>query len=294
MRVSRAGCFGKIPRQGDFVRHLADPLTTSGFDRWLQEGLAIAPRGGLPPELRTFRFVYFRDDAALCGVATPSGDRVGRRFPILVFVAIHGVADLGFLAPLLAADFMHAAQGLADVAARGVHEVGTLRQHVDSLHVHGDVAAETERLEAHLRSTSLRTLAQCALAAESEASVGAWFGNLALAVRGNDRPRYAVRSTCVDDPLWLASWLRLAAVAGRRAPRLLMWDRDDRSGPTVVRLLYDELAARYAPGMLYGGQPHDLAFDVRARVLPGVAAPRSRVLDDADQPLSALASEWAS
>jgi hypothetical protein len=209
----------------------------------------------------------------------------------MIFVALSGGADLDCLLPLVTFDFMRVAQDIADVAARGGYELSALKQHVDSLHWTPDDDAAA-RLKTHLKTTTARAFAAPACTDGDATAVACWFTNTELAVRGPDRPRYAVRTSCADDPLWLASWLRLAAgAANRRAPRLVLWDRRSNAAASHIRVLYDDLSNRYAPGMIYGTLSHDLAFDVGTRALPGAQTSSARALTDPETPLQALLAE---
>lgn len=88
----RMVCFGKVPTQGDFVRHNAYGPATRHFDTWLREGLyhtrsRVGVRGPFNgPETRAICFVSCPTTCAglLAGVARWSRDASGRRYPLVV------------------------------------------------------------------------------------------------------------------------------------------------------------------------------------------------------------------
>ncbi len=91
----RSGCYGKIPRLGDFLsRSLPRSLITS-LDEWLQEGMRASQQqlGAHWVDAYLVSPVWCFaagpgcfDPSAWLGVMVPSVDRVGRYFPFLVLV----------------------------------------------------------------------------------------------------------------------------------------------------------------------------------------------------------------
>lgn len=85
-----AGLFGKLPAHGDFVAR-GDPALVAWFDRWLTDelGRVSARREGgfdrLLANAPVWRFAVRHGDATIAGAMFPSGDGVGRMFPLLVF-----------------------------------------------------------------------------------------------------------------------------------------------------------------------------------------------------------------
>lgn len=279
MKVSRVGCFGKIPTQGDFVRHHAEPFVYAGLDRWLQEGIATLTRTGV--ELSPSRFLFLAGDAMLGGVLVPSRDRVGRRFPLAVFVVVANAGDPAPLSPLLLGDFMTAAEAVADVAVRGM-DLTALRQHVDSLR--GVVAEETARaaLGEYCRETPLRVFAADVLGHDDLPVIESWFTNVVASVGNTEPPRYVVRSVVVDRAAWLGAWLSLLGAASRHRVQLALWERVGEAGISSCRVIFDTPHARYAAPMLNPQAAGDLVFDVTPQASvaarPGAANDRARAL----------------
>jgi type VI secretion system protein ImpM len=107
-----AGFFGKIPAHGDFVRgNVGDPLAQR-FTRWLEEASEACHRARvlLPREPIRFLFRPAGESRALVGALRASQDRVGRTFPLAVFVAAQGrLVERAFPALPFAYEGFHAA-----------------------------------------------------------------------------------------------------------------------------------------------------------------------------------------
>lgn len=101
----RSGCYGKIPRLGDFITRTLDRQVVELWDEWLQDGMA-ASRDLLGEDWVDFYTIApvwnFAAGAGALGQSTwlgvmiPSVDRVGRYFPFTVMV------DAGDCSPLAA------------------------------------------------------------------------------------------------------------------------------------------------------------------------------------------------
>jgi len=86
------GFYGKIPAQGDFVRSgIGDPLAQS-LVRWLEEGTAACYQvsARLPPAPAAFLYRPAGERRAVLGAMRGSGDKVGRHFPLTLFVTLEG------------------------------------------------------------------------------------------------------------------------------------------------------------------------------------------------------------
>ncbi len=112
----RSGCYGKIPRLGDFITRTLDREVVARWDEWLQDGMA-ASRERLGEAWIDYYSVapvwHFAAAAGALGQSTwlgvmiPSVDRVGRYFPFTVMV------DAGECPPLAA---LYSWQGWFDQA----------------------------------------------------------------------------------------------------------------------------------------------------------------------------------
>ncbi|HEY1392392.1 MAG TPA: type VI secretion system-associated protein TagF [Methylibium sp.] len=116
------GWYGKLPNRGDFAsRRLPDDFI-SGWDDWLQQGLACAredlgeeawlARYLVAPVLRFWLAPGVLGAVAWTGLLMPSVDRVGRHFPLTVAVPA-GLSAGSLAAVLAAADWFSALDGAA-------------------------------------------------------------------------------------------------------------------------------------------------------------------------------------
>lgn len=85
------GIYGKLPTQGDFVRHNASDPAAQALDQWVQESLEGLARASIELPAEPLFFCHQSQHPslpALLGAMTPSHDQVGRRYPMLVFVRV--------------------------------------------------------------------------------------------------------------------------------------------------------------------------------------------------------------
>jgi type VI secretion system protein ImpM len=130
-----AGCFGKLPTYGDFIRHNAASREALDFDKWIQEGLHCL-RGrfkGFTPDwwelvfknAPSYHFLFHPAESAdtfLVGILKPSQDESDRKYPFLVFTQVdrRRFGDNIKLAPLAFAAFFGRAREFMDEAERGL------------------------------------------------------------------------------------------------------------------------------------------------------------------------------
>lgn len=91
---SAPGLYGKIPAQGDFVRVQASDPAVRAFALWLEGGSEPVRRRGWKTGPAPVRFVFHSSSAprVLVGVLGESRDKVGREFPLAVFVSAEAPA----------------------------------------------------------------------------------------------------------------------------------------------------------------------------------------------------------
>lgn len=85
------GVYGKIPAQGDFVRINAADAAAQSLDQWVQESLDAMHRAGVELPATPTYFVHHRLDPSVpvtVGAMCASRDRVGRVYPMIVFVRV--------------------------------------------------------------------------------------------------------------------------------------------------------------------------------------------------------------
>jgi len=112
------GFYGKIPAQGDFVRSgIGDPLAQA-LVRWLEEGTAACYQASarLPPVPAAFLYRPAGERRAVLGALRGSGDKVGRHFPLTLFVTLEG-PELAQAWPSLPAAYAPLLAGMAEVLA---------------------------------------------------------------------------------------------------------------------------------------------------------------------------------
>ncbi|MCI0695667.1 type VI secretion system-associated protein TagF [candidate division KSB1 bacterium] len=146
-----AGCFGKLPTYGDFIRHNAASREALDFDQWIQQGLHSVKerckRHKIWPadllwdlafqEAAPQHFLFHPAESAdrfLIGIMKPSHDQSKRRYPFLVFTqADRRIADQVKLVPLAFARFFGRALELVQQAETNGMEPPAVAQNVDFL-----------------------------------------------------------------------------------------------------------------------------------------------------------------
>jgi len=229
---SRAGLYGKIPSQADFVRLRAADGPALALVLWLEEGSEAAKRAGAPCGSEPVRFLFRPPGAAraLAGVLVGSGDKVGRAFPLALFTQVEG-SDLASTFPALpraAAGFLDAAAALAREAA-GL-PAAELSARVEGLPLPGaaDVAAGAEEQRALAAGESGRDLL-ARLFGEAEGGQRLYalhcFRTACQAVRGGEPARAVAVLDCpVRSGLDRWAWLELARRGlGWEAPPSFFW-----------------------------------------------------------------------
>jgi type VI secretion system protein ImpM len=145
------GLFGKLPAQGDFLRvHVADP-TAQGLVRWFEEGVEGLHRANARLAGDPVRFVFRLPGASsfLVGVFATSVDRVGRNFPLAIFVPVQA-RDAGAQFPLVPAVYAPFFQAATAVLAEAPRLEGKqLAEKLPHLPLPGE--AELRRAETFLR-----------------------------------------------------------------------------------------------------------------------------------------------
>lgn len=144
---------GKAPCQGDFIRWNAGDPVSQQFHRWLEEGHEAVRRANvqLPAEPISFVFTMAGGRQALVGMMAPSSDKVGRVFPLTVYVPVD-LAPLAGRAPTLPgshqAFFTGTRQLLADAATLSADELSKRMDALTPLAAGDSGAEETYRRRA--------------------------------------------------------------------------------------------------------------------------------------------------
>ncbi|CAJ0803689.1 hypothetical protein LMG19083_03928 [Ralstonia psammae] len=102
--ISAPSIFGKLPALGDYVRHNAPLEQVEAWRAWFDAADAESSRRQSPPPHHAHQYKYgratflllsarelvFPGDGYVVGVAMPSHDRVGRRYPLVVWQSATG------------------------------------------------------------------------------------------------------------------------------------------------------------------------------------------------------------
>jgi len=91
-----AGCFGKLPQFGDFVKHNASSGEMLAFDQWLQQGMQFAQRhfnqswDQAYQQAPAYHFLFYADRPArlLLGLLQPSCDKSMRKYPFWISLTV--------------------------------------------------------------------------------------------------------------------------------------------------------------------------------------------------------------
>lgn len=276
------GCFGKVPTAGDFVRQLTADGPDSRTLEWFHDGWArhaLAGRRGDLPGPAGFCWQRPGQDVAFVGAMTPSRDRAGRRFPLLVFGAFAGAERT---ADLLAAshEFLAAAESVAESGRAGL-DATALRGHVDSLRTRLDEQGPA-RQAAWAAAT---TLAEWAGA---PGDLARRLRGLDFAFSGGGRPNFVLRGRWHGDLRHLTAGLAVLQHFARTAPAMVFWSQHD--GAVEWRTSFDHSAAAQFEPLLWHQVDSAAVFDTDAvpvpddfagRALPGADTSLATFLDPA-------------
>lgn len=164
-----AGCFGKLPTFGDFVRHNAASREARALDQWIQEGLYFAKtRLGYAwdeafKKAPAYHFLFYSESAErfLVGLLQPSRDKGERKYPFLVFVQVDRprFGEHVPLIPLIFTSFFEQAQSFIGHAANGL-EAREIAGRVERLNVPvpTDWGVWERRLDEQLSAITLEEL----------------------------------------------------------------------------------------------------------------------------------------
>lgn len=136
--ANSVGIYGKIPAQGDFVRINASSPCAMALDTWVQEGLEALSRAGssLSEDPTYFVFKAHGQNDCAVGVMAPSSDRVGRKYPLVVFAEVNASA-LAALFPAIPVAFARFfAEGANIVQAAAQWDPARLPEQAQALNAH--------------------------------------------------------------------------------------------------------------------------------------------------------------
>ncbi len=285
----RAGCFGKIPAFGDFLRRHAADAAFRDFDRRLAEGLLASQRrlGELFPALydRTppTRILHLPPAPAppLAAYCIASSDKVGRRYPFTVFSRIETTGAERSAASLLTAlePFFTRARHLAASVHNGLSRQAIFER-LDRLAFGEASRPRHDALDQWLASRTDDELYREAFGGGRQERGRRILERLARRLSAPPRPAVVVKlppcRRAGDAGFWLAAVERLAGEGW--PPRLVLWGEDLPGAPpalTVVlgtssrgnlTLLFDPLPE--GPGVLDVSLEADPVSRPGAEILP--------------------------
>ncbi len=267
-----AGFYGKIPAQADFVRQHGGGPAVQALAAWLEESLVASAAGvragagarsvdgvrggdgahvtngtragdgarGADAAVR-FLLRFTEGDGVLVGALGPSGDRVGRKFPLAVFAQVSepGIGDAFPMLPSFAGRFLGAVESLLAEACS--LPLASVVEGVRALPLPGAgeaAAAEAWAQDVASRSPARELLAQVS-GADGRQAVCAFHGfrTACHSARGREPVRGATAVDCpVGGEVDVYAWLELARRAlGRPFPPSFFW-REGASPRLVISL----------------------------------------------------------
>lgn len=266
-------CLGKIPSHGDFVRlnHGQVPEILV-LDRWLLEGMerAYGARGrSFEESLRNLPAVQFLMQAGgsprlLAGVMVPSADKVGRVYPLVVAFSLDAPAPgPGYdRLPVAIAPGLQSALAVA----RGEHRNASLQeflQQVQDLTLSIDDNAAEQALRSFLFGTLQDSLWSGWPGFQSSERRARCLQELHQMTRPPFPPRFVTAIPMSGAPAEVSFWLTLLRqwLPVRANPSLVLWPAAD-SGTGPLRLLLDDLNARYFEPVLWPDRESDYRLDL--------------------------------
>jgi len=223
--MTTVGCFGKMPKAADFVRKGISSPTMREFEDWFHQAYTTL-RGAGERGLR-YRCVAIlpslRDNGLIAAVATPSRDRIGREFPMVIAVSLPSDYSADGSAPLSLglSRFWNAASATFEANREsdpGLFQEAVQRLAAPSLAEVGDARHRWSELRANLGA---RQMEQECFGDPSDRFYA--YHTLRLAVR--DRPSGRVLACPAGaNPAYRAFWIELTERSDpTSAPLPVLW-----------------------------------------------------------------------
>lgn len=244
LRHGAVGLFGKIPAQGDFFRAEVSAPTAQALVSWLQEAMEPVYRLGLKLSPAPVRFLFRAPPSgdALVGVLAPGSDRVGRSFPLCLFVPVAGPGlEANFAGlPVAYRKFLDDAAALVNGVAGLDGPALVARARALPLPPDDSLERALAGLQQEARGSPARELSQRLFGDLPAGAIAYALATLAAAarpVRAREPARATVALDCpAERDLDRFAWLELARVTlGWRAPPPFFWT-DGPPGRIVVSL----------------------------------------------------------
>jgi type VI secretion system protein ImpM len=302
MRLS-AGCFGKVPIHGDFIRHNVGP-EVDRFDEWLQAGIVSsrtvmgaswdASFNAMPPQ----RFLYqVAGGRVLAGVISASIDKPGRRYPFLVFTLIDPKTMGGELTalPAVLSSFFARAEEESRTGWQGL-DLKSFLIRIESLALPSDFEEAKQSIIKFVAGRTNQAFWSELFGSDQDPRKYMLVHNLVDTLRGETVPRYALRFPHVTGEPEVCFWLELCRKLTKRSglPTLSIWGKAREGGEAGMTLLFDDLKANYYSPLWWPEKKNNLLFPLAEASagtdsrLPQAKQKYSPVLDDHAMRLSTL------
>jgi type VI secretion system protein ImpM len=268
MRLS-AGCFGKVPIHGDFIRHNVGP-EVDRLDEWLQGGIVSsrtamgaawdASFDAMPPQ----RFLYQSGNGrVVAGVMTASVDRPGRRYPFLVFTLLDPKTmggEITALPAVLSAFFQHAEEE-ARTGWQGL-DLKSFLVRIDSLALPSDFEEAKQSILKFVAGQTNQAFWNAQFGSDQDPRKYMLIHNLVETLRGGTVPKYALRFPRVTGDPEVSFWMELCRRLSKRPslPTLSLWGKGREDGEPGLTVVFDDLKANYFSPFWWPERKNNLLF----------------------------------
>lgn len=268
-----SGCLGKLPLHGDFIRYNAGSPEVHELDHWIGEGIVhgyhelgsawdrtfdAAPRAA-------FVYVSARSRRMVAGLARPSVDKAGRRFPFLVYALLEqGIspADVPYL-PLALAPFLEKAGEVTHWADTAIN-LNMFLGHFDSLRFEPDLAEARRAFGRHVLVTGAQDFFAADFGSATDQRVYAALQSVSEGPELRGHNALAVRLPLAGGAVAAAFWVELARRMTKAGtlPVLAWWS--DAAGDTGARLhlCFGELGSRHFLPFVLPARPDPVLRDL--------------------------------
>ena len=302
MRLS-AGCFGKLPIHGDFIRHNVGPEVDK-LDEWIQGGIVSsrtamggawdASFDGTAPH----RFLYqVGGGRVVAGVIAASIDKAGRRYPFLVFTILDPKTMGGEITmlPAVLSSFFARAEEEAKTGWQGL-DLKSVLVRIDSLALPTDFEEAKQSIITFVAGQTNQAFFNGLFGSDKDPRKYMLIHNLVETLKGGVVPKYALRIPRVALDPEVSFWLELCRRLGRRPalPTLSLWGKGREGAEAGLTLVFDELKVNYFTPFWWPEKKNNLLFplaDASAAPDPRLQQAKDRyapILDDAAMRLSTL------
>ncbi|HZE96180.1 MAG TPA: type VI secretion system-associated protein TagF [Planctomycetota bacterium] len=302
MRLS-AGCFGKLPIHGDFIRHNVGP-EVDRLDEWLQAGI-VSSRTAMgtawdgsfdatPPQ----RFLYqVAGGRVVAGVVAASIDKPGRRYPFLIFTILDPKSLGGEVTSLPAqlSSFFHRAEQEALTGWQG-QELKSYLTRIDALALPADFEDAKQSLIKFVAGQTVQAFWNTLFGSDQDPRKYMLIHNLVETLKGGAVPKYALRFPQVSADAEVAFWEELCRKLARRPglPTLSLWGSGREAGHPGLSMVFDDLKATYFSALWWPEKKNNLMFPLAEETagtdtrLSAAKSKYAALLDDGNMRLSNL------